>query len=62
MDEQIGVVDVFDAYPQMADARRRVVRRDRFAANRHNVGYAPVSERPGRNGSVDPRKRVNKFH
>ena len=56
VDEEVGIVHVLDADAQVADARRRVVCRDRLRTNRDNVRNASVRECPGRNGSVNPAK------
>lgn len=54
VDEQVGVVDVLDADPQVTDARGGIVGGNGLGAHRDDVGDAPVGECPGRDGSVDP--------
>lgn len=56
VDEEVGIVDVFDANAQVTYAGRRVVCRNGLGANGYDVCYASVCECPGRNGSVDPAK------
>lgn len=56
VDEQVGIVDVLDADAKVADARGRVVGGDGLGAHGDYVRDTPVSERPGRDGSVDPAK------
>lgn len=61
VDEQVGIVDVLDADAQVADARGGVVGGDGLGAHGDYVRDTPVSERPGRDGSVDPAKARRGF-
>lgn len=54
VDEQVGVVHILDTDAEVADTRSRVVGRNGLGTNGHNVRYASVRERPGRDGSIDP--------
>ena len=58
VDEQVGVVDVFNANAKVADAGRRVVRRDGLRSYGDYVRDASVRQSPRRDGSVDPGSRA----
>lgn len=62
MDEQVGIIDVLDADAEVAYSRCRVVGWDRLGANGDNVRDTSICERPWRNGSVDPARKMWTFH
>ena len=57
VDEQVGVVDVFNANAKVADAGRRVICGNGLRSNGDDVRYASIGQRPRRNSSVDSGRR-----